>query len=258
MNNEPASRPRVGIPYTTRKEELASEHNAYDAYVEAVRWAGGEPVEVSLCLSASELTKAAQRLDAVVLTGSGADVDPAKYGAARHARCADADPDRERTDFALLEHAFRQQKPVLAICYGIQSLNAFLGGSLIQDIPSELETTIRHEWKGRKLGVPEPFHTVGVEQESRLFDLARTTEIRVNSSHHQSIRQPGRGLRVVATAPDGVAEAVEWTGDTDWVTGVQWHPERMVKTDAVARAMFESLIEAARKTAVLSAISGTN
>lgn len=256
MNREPTGRPRVGIPYTTRKEELASERNAYEMYVQAVRRAGGEPVEVSLGLTASELTQVAEKLDAVVLTGSGADVDPAKYGAGRHSNCAEADPDRERTDFALLEHAFSEQKPVLGICYGIQSLNAFLGGSLIQDISSEVQTTIRHEWKGRRLGVAEPFHPVRVEQGSRLFELARMTEMRVNSSHHQAIQTPGRGLRVIATAPDGVVEAVEWTGDANWVTGVQWHPERMIETDDLARALFESLNRAARKTVVSDAVSG--
>lgn len=255
MNRESAGKPRVGVPYRTRKEEFASERKAYDIHVEAIRQAGGEPVEVSLGLTAPELAKLARELDAVVLPGSPADVDPAKYGAARHPKCAEADPDRERTDFALLEHAFSEQKPVLAICYGIQSLNTFLGGSLIQDIPSEVDTTIRHEWKGRRLGAPEPFHTVRVERGSRLFELARATEIRVNSSHHQSIRQPGRGLRVIATAPDGVMEAVESTGDGAWVVGVQWHPERMIETDAVARALFKSLI-AAGKTAVPNAVSG--
>lgn len=245
----------MGIPYTTRKEELASERNAYEMYVEAVRRAAGEPVEVSLGLTASELTQVAEKLDAVILTGSGADVDPAKYGAARLPKCAEADPDRERTDFALLEHALSEQKPVLAICYGIQSLNAFLGGSLIQDIPSEVDTTIRHEWKGRRMGVPEPFHTVRLEQASRLFELARAIEIRVNSSHHQSIRQPGRGLRLVATAPDGIMEAVEWTGDANWVTGVQWHPERMIEQDAISRALFRGLIAAAAKRAMPNPVS---
>lgn len=255
MSSESVSKPRVGIPYRTRKEDLASERKAYDMYVEAVRQASGEPVEVPLGLATPELMEVARTLDAVVLPGSPADVDPAKYGEARHPKCAEADPDRERTDFALLEDAFGKQKPVLAICYGIQSLNAFLGGSLIQDIPSEVDTTIRHEWKGRGLGVPEPFHIVRVEQCSRLFELARAAEIRVNSSHHQSIRKPGRHLSVTATAPDGVLEAVEWTGDGNWVTGVQWHPERMVEADALARALFKSLVEAARKTAVANRIS---
>src|SRR5690348_16444448 len=134
MTSDPAGKPRVGIPYQTRKEELASERKSYDMYVAAVREAGGEPIEISLGLTASGLAELAGSLDALVLPGSPADVDPARYGAARHAKCADPDLDRQETDFALLKHAYEQKKPVLAICYGIQSLNAFLGGSLIQDI----------------------------------------------------------------------------------------------------------------------------
>jgi len=255
MSTETAGTPRVGIPYRTRKEELANDRKRYYLYVEAVRAAGGEPIEVSLGLATSDLAKLAHQLDAVILPGSPSDVDPARYGRARHTKCADADPDRERTDFALLEHAFTEQKPVLAICYGIQSLNVFLGGSLIQDIPSELHTTIRHEWVGRSRGVPEPFHAALAQTGSRLLALAGSSELRVNSSHHQSVRGVGHGLRVTALAPDGVVEALEWTAEKSWVLGVQWHPERMVATDSLARALFEDLIATAAKTAAKEGVA---
>jgi putative glutamine amidotransferase len=245
MGTESAGKPHVGIPYRTRNEELVFDRSRYDLYITAVRLAGGEPVEVSLGLSASELREVSKTLDAFVLPGSPSDVDPALYRAPRHPKCADPDPDRERTDFALLEHAFRDQKPVLAICYGNQSLNVFLGGSLIQDIASELASAIQHEWTGRKQGAPEPFHAVATEPGSQLFELARTHELNVNSSHHQSVLRPGRNLRVTARAPDGVIEAVEWTGDKNLVVGVQWHPERMVESDTHSRALFESLVAAA-------------
>jgi putative glutamine amidotransferase len=246
MLKEPADKPRIGIPYRTRKEELTSDHHAYDLYVRAVADAGGEPIAISLDPAEDQLTGASS-LDAFVLPGSPADVDPGRYGAARHPQFAIADPLRERVDFTLLESAFANHKPVLAICYGIQSLNVFLGGALIQDIANELGTTIRHHWEGRQLGVPEPFHEARLEPDTRLYQLAGTNELRVNSSHHQSILTPGRGLRVVARAADGVVEAVEWTGDQNWVTGVQWHPERMVDRDVVARSLFGALARAARR-----------
>jgi putative glutamine amidotransferase len=249
MTTESAGKPRVGIPYRTRKEELASDRSRYDLYVNAVRRAGGVPVEVSLGLPTIPLADMARALDAFVLPGSPADVDPALYGALRHPKCEDADPDRERTDFALLEHSFGAQKPILAICYGIQSLNVFLGGSLIQDVPSEVHSEIRHDWIGRNEGRPEPFHGARLESASRLFDLAETLEATINSSHHQSVLKPGRSLRVTARAPDGVIEALEWTGDTNWVMGVQWHPERMVETEGLAQALFERLTAMAGKTA---------
>ncbi len=150
MSPEANPRPRVGIPYRTRNEEVTGGSAKLKNYLEAARQAGAEPVPVSLLLSASELQELARTLDGLLLTGSPADVDPARFGAARRPECADPDQDRERTDFTLLEHAFAEHKPVLAICFGIQSLNVFLGGTLIQDIPSEIHTEIKHEWHREK------------------------------------------------------------------------------------------------------------
>jgi putative glutamine amidotransferase len=245
MNPEHASRPRVGVPYRTRKEELTNQREAYDKYLGAVCIAGGIPVEISLGLQPAELEAVASSVDAIILPGSPADVEPAKFNAARHPKAAEADADRERTDFALLDHAFAQHKPVLAICYGIQSLNVYCGGSLVQDIPSEVRTRFQHSWP--KHEGPEPHHAAKFEPGSRLAELAGGTEANVNSSHHQSILEPGKNLRAVGHAPDGVIEAVEWTGDDNWVTGVQWHPERMIYQDPLAQSLFRQLIGAARK-----------
>src|ERR1700677_2409009 len=243
MSQESHLQPRVGVPYRTRKEEVTGDAPKLEAYLEAVRKAGGMPVPVSLGLDAGEIEKLADTLDAVVLSGSPADVAPSTFGAAKHPETAPADPDRERTDFGLIEHFLKKKKPVLAICYGIQRLNVFLGGTLVQDIPSEVSATIQHDWEDEK-GDPESFHVTHVERGSRLAEIA-TGEIRVNSSHHQSVGEVGRNLHVVSRAPDGVVEAVEWTGDANWVVGVQWHPERMVQEDAVAQALVRNLIHAA-------------
>ena len=240
---------RVGVPYRARKEELRGDFAKIRPYIEALQKAGAEPVVISLGLTADHLDKIADSLDAVLLPGSPADVDPGRFGAKRHPECADADPDRERTDFGLLEHAFSEHKPVLAICYGIQSLNVFLSGTLLQDIPSELQTSTTHDWDNER-GEPEPIHSARIESGSRLAQLAGAREVIVNSSHHQSVLKPGRDLRIVARAPDGVIEAVEWTGDSTWVIGVQWHPERMASGDAVAQALFRELIAAARRAPV--------
>lgn len=250
MAAEFGSRPRIGVPYRTQKEELAADRSRYETYVAAVRSAGGDPIEISLAMSASDLKRMAGSLDAVILPGSPADVDPALYGAPRHEKCGSIDAARERTDFTLLEEAFAASKPVLAICYGVQSLNVFLGGSLIQDIGSEYTTSIRHDWAGRAEGAPEPFHSAQVEPGSRLSRWANGISIRVNSSHHQSISEPARSLKVVARASDGIVEAVEWTGDNNWVTGVQWHPERMVKNDPFAQELFHQLVAVAEKVQV--------
>jgi len=247
--SERQSSPRVGVPYRTHDEEVRGVREKYNFYLNSITRAGGVPVEISLRLPVQELQTLVRSLDAIVLPGSPADVNPSLYHEHHRRESADADPNRERTDVALLEHTFAAGKPVLAICYGVQILNVYLGGSLIQDIASELHSPIEHAWKGRDEGRPEPYHSARAEGNSRLAKLAGASEVSVNSSHHQSVGEPGKGLRVVAHAQDGVVEAVEWTADGNWVTGVQWHPERMTD-DALAQALFGELIAAARGVSV--------
>lgn len=250
MSGEAQLEPRVGVPWRTAAEEKNGNLPKIENYYRAIEAAGGEPVPISLGLPRAELEKRASTLDALVLPGSPLDVDPSRYGVPRHAHCADPDAQRERTDFTLLDHAFAAHKPVLAICYGVQSLNVYRGGTLLQDIPSGLHTSIKHS---RPPGGPDQHHPVRIEPGSKLSALAGQVGVgasaEVNSSHHQAILAPGRGLRVTAHAPDGVVEAVEWTGDGNWVVGVQWHPERMFG-DAFAQALFQELIAAARAAAV--------
>jgi putative glutamine amidotransferase len=248
MSHKTAQLPRIGVPYRTRKEELTGEFARLEKYVLAVRDAGAEPVVLSLGFGAQHLEKIAETLDGILLTGSPADIVPSRFGARKHPQCADPDPDRERTDFALLDHAFGTQKPVLAICYGIQSLNVYLGGTLVQDIPSEVSTDIKHDWADDdEHDSADLFHSAYIEPGSRLEGMARAAEAQVNSSHHQAILETGRDLRVVARALDGVVEAVEWIGDSTWVTGVQWHPERMVQNDPLSQTLFRDLVAATRQ-----------
>jgi putative glutamine amidotransferase len=246
MPNDTKNGPRVGIPWRIAKEERENNLPKMVNYYRAVEDAGGVAVPISLQLSPAELKRLAQTLDAIVLPGSPADVDPDRYGAPRRAQCAESDPKREQTDYALLEHAFAATKPVLAICYGIQLLNVYMDGKLIQDIPSELHTSIKHS---RPPGGPDQHHAVRVEPGSKLAALVGRAGAEVNSSHHQAILSPGRNLRVTAHAPDGVIEAVELDGDLHWVSGVQWHPERMAG-DALAAALFGALVQAARTASV--------
>jgi putative glutamine amidotransferase len=249
MKSDLGAKPRIGVPYRTRKEQLAGD-GAIKRYLKAVKMAGGEPVAVPLDLNSAEIRKLMETLDGIALSGSPADVDPAGFHAPAHAKASAPDRDRERTDFTLLEHCYAQQKPVLAICYGIQSLNVFLGGSLVQDIPSEVGSKVEHDVESDH-GSPDTFHRVRIEPASRLSELIRGAgEARVNSSHHQAVLAPGRDVRVTARAADGVVEALEGTSPGHWVTAVQWHPERMVETDALAVALFRGLAAAARKTAV--------
>jgi putative glutamine amidotransferase len=245
-------RPRVGVPWRLAREEAANNRPKIEKYLRAVENAGGEPVPVSLLLSSEELKRQAAKLDAFLLTGSPADVTPAHFHATRHSATVDADFARERTDFALLEHALITGKPALAICYGVQSLNVFLGGSLIQDIPSEVGSTICHspaeDETPSGAEPPDPMHSVQFDA-GRLLEISGASRADVNSSHHQSVLEAGHGLRITARAPDGIVEALEWNGDSNWVVGVQWHPERM-PADPLAQALFRELLTAARQARV--------
>jgi putative glutamine amidotransferase len=244
----PSSKPRVGIPWRTRAEERQGNVEKLNYYFEAVRRAGGVPEHVSLGLSDEELQKQAAGLDAFVLPGSPADVDPSRYAEPRHPKTKTLDADRDRTDSTILEHALSQHKPVLAICYGCQILNVHQGGSLVQDIPAEKPGTDAHGKTdlAASATTKDLQHAATLVEGSHLEKLAGATQVQINSSHHQSIDRPGEKLRVTARGTDGIIEGVELQSPDDWVVGVQWHPERMPK-DPFAEKLFADFVRAARK-----------
>jgi putative glutamine amidotransferase len=232
-------RPRIAIPVPHSGDpEYAS--RSLPQYEHAVEKAGGEPVAIPLNKTPAEVMKLIEQCDAVLLPGSRADVDPAKYEASRDVRTNAADAARDTVDELLLQDAYNMRKPVLGICYGLQMLNVYRSGTLIQHI----ESAINHE-AGRKVAVA---HTIEVEPASKLAGiLGASHSVPVNSSHHQSADVIGDCLRVVARSPeDGVIEAVEGTSPDHFVLAVQWHPERSVDDDEPSRAIFRALVEAAR------------
>lgn len=245
MNSRVSSRPRVGIPWRTSEEEAQANRPKIANYENAVLQAGGEPVLIPLSNSA-EQARLIPTMDAFVLPGSPADVEPTEYGDVNHGQSAQADLRREAADRTILQHAFAEKKPVLAICYGCQLLNVYLGGTLIQDLRSELGTATPHRKKDLSPQPPDdPVHGVRFDPKSRLAEIAEGDIARINSSHHQAVAKPGKNLRVTAHSPDGVVEGIEWTGDTNWVVGVQWHPERMFG-DAFSEKLFREFVAAAR------------
>jgi len=239
--------PRIAIPVPHSGDREYAER-ALPQYEDAVRLAGGEPVRIELDQTPVQVIKQIEGCDAVLLPGSRADVDPRKYNAIRHEKTASADAKRELVDDLLLQDAYKMRKPVLGICYGLQSLNVYRSGSLVQDI----ESAINHS-AGR--AVPKA-HTVKIEPESKLAEIVGASgdtgkTVAVNSSHHQSANAAGNGLRVVArSAGDGIIEALEGTVPGHFVLAVQWHPERSVNDGpelaGSAKAIFRAFIEAAR------------
>ncbi len=237
--------PRIAIPVPHSTDSEYAER-AFPQYVHAVEMAGGEPVRIPLDQSPADVMKLIELTHAVLLPGSKADIDPTKYHSLRDNRTAPADPARDIVDDLLLREAYNLRKPILGICYGLQILNVFRGGTLLQHI----ESPVNHE-AGRDVRIA---HTIDVDSESKVGRIVapggngKHASVAVNSSHHQSAQEIGDGLRVVGRCPqDGIIEAVEGTSPDHFVIAVQWHPERSVEDDEGSRAIFRALVEAARR-----------
>jgi putative glutamine amidotransferase len=248
-SGSPSATARIGIPWRTTKEQQQGERKKLDYYFESVKRAGAEPLAIALDQAPAQLAAQLSALDGFVLPGSPTDIDPSRYGAAKHPKTNELDRDRDRTDLAILDHAFTTKKPVLAICFGCQVLNVYLKGTLIQDLRAERPESIAHGDTdlppGAKKGDVE--HSVDFLGGSVLARLNGTTAGKINSSHHQAIDKPGENLRVTAKAPDGTTEGVEWTGD-NWIVGVQWHPERL-PNDVLSLRLFAEFVTAAARSA---------
>lgn len=246
--------PRIAIPLPHFSDSEYAER-AIPQYERAVELAGGEPVRIRLEHSPPEIKKVLEDCHGVLLPGSKADVDPARFHAVRSSHTAAADPQRDLVDDLLLDDAYRLRKPVLGICYGLQGLNVYRAGSLIQHIPDflpeETRAKVNHE-AGKMIDVA---HAVRIEPGSRLAEIVGATTsskgggeqvLAVNSSHHQSAYRIGGGLRIVARCPDdGIIEGLEGTAADHFVVAVQWHPERSVEQDEASRAIFRAFIDAA-------------
>jgi putative glutamine amidotransferase len=246
-------RPRIAIPVPTSTDP---EYNArsWPQYAEAIRQAGGDPVEIPLNATPRETADLINTCHGVLLPGSPADVNPHKFGQEPIPECKPADAPRENVDELLLQDAHNLYKPILTICFGTQSLNVWRGGTLIQDLSP---VPVNHS-AGRTVAVA---HVAGVTPDSTLGSLVSSSEapaqeegflrLPVNSSHHQAIGIPGDGLRVVArSSEDGVVEAVEGGQDphnprAHFVLGVQWHPERSREISEASRAIFARLVSEA-------------
>jgi putative glutamine amidotransferase len=260
-------RPRVAIPLPCSDKP---EYNAraLPQYEDAVRKAGGDPVPIALDLPNPEIAKLAAGCQAVLLPGSNADVDPEKYGQKRGPHTAGADPLRDNVDELLLQDAFNLRKPLLGICYGLQSLNVWRTGSLRQHLETGVNhgagKTVQHAHQAAipantVLGqivaptvedMTQPSIVPGEEdaQGHGPVEEPETLVIPVNSSHHQAADVAGDGLRVAARCPeDGVIEAVEGTQPEHFVLGVQWHPERTYAEEPASRALFAAFIAAAKR-----------
>jgi putative glutamine amidotransferase len=211
----------IGAQYERKMGGLVS--GVSPTYLRAVEAGGGIPLLIHLSEDQAVPDALYERCDGLLFHGGG-DVDPARYGAAMIAACGKPDPLRDQVELHLAQRALAEGMPILGICRGIQLLNVAMGGTLWQDIPSELPESLDHYASLNAEGRALMPHTITIESDSWLAEQLGTTAIPVNTFHHQALKQLGEGLRVVATATDGIIEAVEGTGN-HFVMGVQCHPE---------------------------------
>jgi putative glutamine amidotransferase len=234
--------PLVGISTSITVGQTPERAYINSAYLHAVQQAGGVPVLLPPQLSKTSLDRLVRGLDAILLTGGG-DVDPAAFGEEPHPTLYEVAPSRDALETQVTLIALEKKTPLLAICRGIQVLNVALGGSLHQDVASEPGTEIQHSQKEAR---DQTTHKVTITPRSRLGRILGTEDLEVNSFHHQVIKSLGRGLVPVAWAPDQLVEGVELDDDSQFVLGVQWHPEHLVGNSEPARRLFSALVTAAR------------
>lgn len=225
----------VAHPNTRVQGELAT-------YVDAVLAAGGLPILIPLSVQGDDLRELYQRLDGLILPGGG-DLDPESYQAASHPATHGVDVERDQAELWLARQALADAKPFFGICRGLQVLNVARGGSLIQDIPSELPDAAAHYFHYPEYPLDYPAHSVQIEEDSLLANCFDGPIVQVNSRHHQAMQAVAPGLQIVARAPDGVVEAVEVPG-LPYAMAVQWHPENLQAQPGM-RALFERFVTAA-------------
>lgn len=243
-------RPVVGIPTQTLQSlggvssEIPPSWVMSQRYILTLTAAGAIPWMIPL-VDESTLRGVYDELDAVFLPG-GADIDPATYGADPHPLCDRTDRERDRVEVSLAKWALEEDKPVLGVCRGMQLINVAAGGSLYQDLAEEFPGSIKHDYfpfSGEGYARDYLAHDVSVAAGSRLAHFVGAGPLRVNSMHHQGIKDLGQGLHATAEAPDGLIEALEGSDD-QYLVAVQWHPEALTDHDERARNLFADFIEA--------------
>lgn len=214
-------------------------------YLQAIQDAGGVPIVLPLVRGLAKHELLLQRLDGLLVTGSGSDLAPELYGERQRYPFRRMSEERAQLELGLSKLAFRHGLPTLGICGGMQSMNVALGGTLIQDIASQMTTKIQHR---PAKSATKTAHLIHIEPNCLLRRIAKKASISVNSSHHQSVKSVPSVFQTTAVAPDGVIEAIEASSHPFWL-GVQWHPEYLYRQDAIQKRLFLALIRAAKQFA---------
>lgn len=228
-------RPIVGILAVVDGERNSS---VFKTYIEVIERSGGLPLLLPYVESDDAIEEFVSLCDGFFFTG-GVDISPSRYGEEIKPTCDETQIYRDELEFKVFDTAFKAQKPILGVCRGAQLVNVALGGTLYQDLPTETDSQIAHrQTEGRF----EYSHDVNIIENTPLYELMGKKRIRANSFHHQAIKKPGAGLKIMATADDGVVEAVYYDGG-QYLRAYQWHPERLYDADEFNRSIFDDFVK---------------
>ncbi len=241
-----SKKPVIGISgaYVKHNEYMEGVYVHHD-YHKSVAANGGIPIILPY-ISPEIAIETLVLCDGIILSG-GEDIDPKLYGQDPHRHLGPITPERDIAEIAMVKYALDNNIPLLAICRGVQILNVALGGSLIQDIPSQVKEPIQHS---QKIDRSRETHWVTINTDSKLFEIVGSERVRVNSLHHQAIDKVANDLRVVAQSSDGLVEAVEYIHPTTFTVGVQWHPESMANTNDEMNNVFKEFINSCVKVPI--------
>jgi putative glutamine amidotransferase len=240
-----SKRPLIGVPMGRERSQRFFGLPMYimnQTYVRELEKRGALPVLIPLNMSEATLDGILAGLDGLFLPG-GEDMDPVNYGEERHPQLGPVDKERDRTELHLVRGALALGMPVFGVCRGVQVLNVACNGALYQDLHSQRPDLNKHDFYPPKYERFQVTHDIAIEPDSRLAQSLGHLHA-INSMHHQGIKQLGECLRIVATAPDGLPEAVECP-TLPFVLGVQWHPEELAKTDQHSADIFANFVLAA-------------
>lgn len=233
------------VPVILSFKTLKKSGEINGAYADAIKSCGGD---LRMFETTEEIDEVIDQVDGVLLPG-GVDVNPGLYGEERRMHTQPPHNERDRFEMYLLERAMEKRIPILGICRGLQVINVKQGGTLYQDVEKEMSGSIRHDWHHDEnehlLSRSLLAHSVSIQEESKLHAILKETEIKVNSLHHQGIKDLGKGLVATGHSSDGLIEAIEMP-DYPYLIGVQWHPEEL-NADPLWNGFMRNFVEVCLK-----------
>lgn len=226
----------IGI--TPGHDKEYKEYHINKCYTEAILSAGGLPVILSVTIDKGIIKEYIEQIDGLLLTG-GADVDPLIYGENPLPATGEIDPERDIFELELVKHAYQEKLAILGICKGCQIINIAMGGTLYQDLFNQRKGILKHNQEAPRW---YPTHRVNIKKDSYLYKIINQETIKVNSIHHQSIKDVSPNFNISAVAEDGVIEAIEIRAQR-FILGVQWHPETMWKNSRENFYIFREFVK---------------